>query len=181
MQTEPHTVAELARAIRTRTRTAELATRRCLEAIADRNPSLNAFITVCADDALARARQADADIAAGRDRGPLHGVPISLKDLFDVAGVRTTAASRVRARHIAHTDATIVQRLRTAGAVVVGKNNLHEFALGTTNEDSAFGPARHPLDMNRSPGGSSGGSAAAVLAGMAARCEYRPPPAASSA
>jgi len=167
MHAEPHTIAELARALETRELTAERATSLCLDAIADRNPALNAFITVLADEARAQARQADAEIAAGRYRSPLHGVPISLKDLFDVAGVSTTAASRVRTNHVARTDAAIVQRLRAAGAVFVGKNNLHEFALGTTNEDSAFGPARHPLDVNRSPGGSSGGSAAAVLAGMA--------------
>lgn len=167
MPAETHTIAQLARAIESRRVTAEAATTQCLDAIADRNPSLNAFITVLADAALAAARQADAEIAAGRYRGPLHGVPISLKDLFDVAGVGTTAASRVRANHVAQSDATVVRRLRAAGAIFVGKNNLHEFALGTTNEDSAFGPARHPLDPNRSPGGSSGGSAAAVLAGMA--------------
>ena len=167
MHAEPHTIAELARALKTRELTAEIATERCLEKIASGNASLNAFITVLADEARAQARQADAEIAAGRYRGPLHGVPISLKDLVDVAGVCTTAASRVRARHVADTDATIVQRLSAAGSVFVGKNNLHEFALGTTNEDSAFGPARHPLDVHRSPGGSSGGSAAAVLAGMA--------------
>ena len=162
-----HTIVQLARAIESRRVTAEAATTQCLDAIADRNQSLNAFITVFADEALAAARQADAEIAAGRYRGPLHGVPISLKDLFDVAGVATTAASRVRANHVATSDATVVKRLRAAGAIFVGKNNLHEFALGTTNEDSAFGPARHPQDPNRSPGGSSGGSAAAVLAGMA--------------
>ena len=162
-----HTIAQLAHAIESRRVTAEAATTQCLDAIADKNPSLNAFITVFAEEALADARQADAEIAAGRYRGPLHGVPVSLKDLFDVAGVATTAASRVRANHVARSDATVVKRLRAAGAVFIGKNNLHEFALGTTNEDSAFGPARHPLDPSRSPGGSSGGSAAAVLAGMA--------------
>jgi aspartyl-tRNA(Asn)/glutamyl-tRNA(Gln) amidotransferase subunit A len=94
-------------------------------------------------------------------------VPISLKDLIDLDGVPTTAASRVRIGHRAAADATIVTRLRRAGAVIVGKTNLHEFALGTTNEDSAFGPARHPLDPSRSPGGSSGGSAVSVAAGMA--------------
>lgn len=167
MHAEPHTVAELARALEARALSAELATERCLDAIADRNPSLNAFITVFGDGALRQAREADAEIAAGRYRGPLHGVPISLKDLIDVRGAPTTAASRVREGHVARTDATIVRRLRAAGAVVVGKTNLHEFALGTTNEDSAFGPARHPLDPSRSPGGSSGGSAASVLADMA--------------
>ena len=167
MPAEAQTIGDLARSIESRQVTAEAATTQCLGAIGHRNPSLNAFITVFADEALAAARRADAEIAAGRYRGPLHGVPVSLKDLFDVAGTATTAASRVRAAHIARSDAIVVQRLRAAGAIVVGKNNLHEFALGTTNEDSAYGPARHPLDPSRSPGGSSGGSAAAVLAGMA--------------
>jgi aspartyl-tRNA(Asn)/glutamyl-tRNA(Gln) amidotransferase subunit A len=166
MAAETHTIAQLARLIEARQVTAEAVTTQCLDAIEQRNPSLNAFITVFADEALAAAHRADAEIAAGRYRGPLHGVPISLKDLFDVAGTATTAASRVRANHVAPSDAIVVHRLRTAGAIFVGKNNLHEFALGTTNEDSAFGPARHPRDLNRSPGGSSGGSAAAVLADM---------------
>jgi aspartyl-tRNA(Asn)/glutamyl-tRNA(Gln) amidotransferase subunit A len=164
---EPRTIVELAQAFRTGRLTAAAATERCLDRIARLNASLNAFIAVFADEALAQARQADAEFASGRDRGPLHGVPISLKDLFDVAGVATTAGSRVRADHVAHADAAIVGRLRAAGAVFVGKNNLHEFGLGPTNEDSAFGPARHPRDPSRSPGGSSGGSAAAVLGEMA--------------
>jgi aspartyl-tRNA(Asn)/glutamyl-tRNA(Gln) amidotransferase subunit A len=167
MLAEPRTIAELAGALETRKLTASRITDRCLATIEPRNSALNAFITVLADAARAQARQADAEIDAGRYRGPLHGIPISIKDIIDIAGVPTTAASRVRAGHVAETDSTVVRRLREAGAVLVGKNNLHEFALGTTNEDSAFGPARHPLDENRSPGGSSGGSAAAVAAGMA--------------
>ena len=167
MPADPQTIAELARALRTGQVTSERVTARCLETIADVNPSLNAFIEVFGDAARTQARQADAEIAGGRWRGPLHGVPVSLKDIIDVAGERTTAASRVRAHHVAREDAVVVQRLRASGAILVGKNNLHEFALGTTNEDSAFGPARHPQDVTRSPGGSSGGSAAAVRAGMA--------------
>jgi len=167
MPAEPRTIAELARALQARELTAKAITERCLSAIAERNPSLNAFITVLSDAAREQARRADADIEAGRYRGPLHGVPVSLKDLIDLNGTATTAASRVRQGHIATTDATIVTRLREAGAVLIGKTNLHEFALGTTNEDSAFGAARHPLDPSRSPGGSSGGSAASVLADMA--------------
>jgi aspartyl-tRNA(Asn)/glutamyl-tRNA(Gln) amidotransferase subunit A len=164
---DPGTIVELGRALTAGRTTAERATEDCLQAIAAQNASLNAFIRVLADEALAGARQADADLAAGRSRGPLHGVPISLKDLIDMRGIPTTAASRVREGHVAAADATVVARLRAAGAVIVGKTNLHEFALGTTNEDSAFGPARHPLDPSRSPGGSSGGSAASVVAGMA--------------
>ncbi len=163
----PSTIEGLADAFRSRQLTSEQVTAHCLRIIEARNPALNAFIDVFADEALQQARDADADMGRGRYRGPLHGVPVALKDLIDVAGRRTTAASHVRDRHVADRDATIVSRLRDAGAVLIGKNNLHEFALGTTNEDSAFGPARHPADPARSPGGSSGGSAAAVAAGMA--------------
>ena len=167
MSAEARTIADLARALRAREATAEAITEHALQQIADRNPSINAFITVLADQAITQARAADRELAAGRDRGPLHGVPISLKDIIDATGIPTTAASRVRQGHVAREDAEVVKRLRAAGAVFVGKTNLHEFALGTTNEDSAYGPVRHPLDPNRSPGGSSGGSAASVLADMA--------------
>lgn len=139
----------------------------CLDAIDRRNAELNAFITVLHDEALADARQADREREAGLSRGPLHGVPISLKDLFDLQGTPTTAASKVRAGHRAAADAPVVARLREAGAIFIGKCNLHEFAFGTTNEESAYGPARNPHDPSRSPGGSSGGSAASVVAGMA--------------
>lgn len=167
MAAERRTIAQLAQALRSRDITAAAVTDQCLAVIHDRNPLLNAFITVFADSARGDARRADDEISAGRYRGPLHGVPISLKDLIDVKGTPTTAASRVREGHVASADAPVVMRLREAGAVLIGKTNLHEFALGTTNEDSAFGPARHPLDPARSPGGSSGGSAASVLAEMA--------------
>jgi aspartyl-tRNA(Asn)/glutamyl-tRNA(Gln) amidotransferase subunit A len=167
MSAEPRTIAQLAEALRSRELTAAAVTNQCLAVIAERNAALNAFITVLADTALEEARRADQEIAAGRYRGPLHGVPISVKDLIDVKGAPTTAASRVREGQVAAADAPVVTRLREAGAVIIGKTNLHEFALGTTNEDSAFGPARHPLDPSRSPGGSSGGSAASVLAEMA--------------
>jgi aspartyl-tRNA(Asn)/glutamyl-tRNA(Gln) amidotransferase subunit A len=167
MSAEPRTIADVARALRERTATAEAITERCLERIAERDTSINAFITVLAEQARGRAQEADREIRAGLSRGPLHGVPVSLKDIIDVRGIATTAASRVRAEHVAQRDATIVKRLREAGAVIIGKTNLHEFAFGTTNEDSAFGPVRHPSDPSRSPGGSSGGSAASVLADMA--------------
>src|SRR5687768_177018 len=167
MGAEPQTIAEVSRALGAREISAEAVTSRCLDRITERNPSINAFITVLAEQALAQARQVDAEIARGRYRGPLHGVPISLKDIIDLRGVPTTAASRVRDGHAAGDDAVVVARLREAGAIFIGKANLHEFAFGTTNEDSAFGPVLHPLDPNRSPGGSSGGSAASVLDGMA--------------
>jgi aspartyl-tRNA(Asn)/glutamyl-tRNA(Gln) amidotransferase subunit A len=141
-------------------------TEQCLTAIEALNPTLNAFITVTADEALAQADHADKEIAAGRRIGPLHGIPISLKDLIDQKGVRTSAGSLVRKDHLAAHDAVVTRRLRAAGAVFVGKTNLHEFAFGTTSEDSGFGPVRNPHDSSRSPGGSSGGSAAAVASGM---------------
>jgi aspartyl-tRNA(Asn)/glutamyl-tRNA(Gln) amidotransferase subunit A len=167
MAAEPHTIAQLARALQARETTSEAVTERCLGRITEHNQAFNAFITVFAEEAREQARAADREIVAGRYRGPLHGVPISLKDLLDLRGITTTAASNVRKGHVAPADAPAVAHLREAGAVFVGKCNLHEFAFGTTNEDSAFGPARHPVDMNRSPGGSSGGSAISVSTGMA--------------
>ncbi len=139
----------------------------CLSRIEADNARLNAFILVTADEARTAAKRCDLELANGIDRGPLHGVPISVKDLFDVKGTVTTAGSRVRDGLVAREDAEVVAQLRRAGAVVIGKTNLHEFALGTTNEDSAFGAAHHPLDDTRSPGGSSGGSAISVATGMA--------------
>lgn len=145
---------------------AERLTEDALEVIAAHNPRLNAFITVTAEAALAAAHEADREMAAGRSRGPLHGLPISIKDLIDIAGLPTTAGSKLRDGLVAASDAPTVARLREAGAVFVGKTNLHEFAFGTTSEDSGWGPARHPIDDSRSPGGSSGGSAIAVATGM---------------
>jgi aspartyl-tRNA(Asn)/glutamyl-tRNA(Gln) amidotransferase subunit A len=167
MSADTRTIAELARALQARETSAEIVTRACLARIDERNPAVNAFITVLTDQAIAAAVEADREIAQGRHRGPLHGVPVSLKDLIDVEGLPTTAASRVRAGHVAARDAVTAARLRHAGAIIVGKTNLHEFAFGTTSEDSAFGPVRHPLDPGRSAGGSSGGSAASVADGMA--------------
>lgn len=167
MSAEPRTLAEVGRLLQTKAVTAEAITEGCLARITERNRTLNAFIAVLVDEALAQAREADQEIAAGRYRGPLHGVPISLKDIIDLRNASTTAASRVRDGHVARRDATVVGRLRDAGAIFIGKTNLHEFALGTTNEDSAYGPVLHPFDSTRSPGGSSGGSAASVLDGMA--------------
>lgn len=163
----PHTIAALGLAIRAGQTSAEAVTQHCLDQIRKRDGHINAFIHVATEEALAQARHADRELRAGHDRGPLHGVPISFKDLVDIHGMATTAASRVRRGHLAGADAEVTRRLREAGAVFIGKANLHEFAFGTTNEDSAYGPVRHPLDDTRSPGGSSGGSAASVLAGMA--------------
>jgi aspartyl-tRNA(Asn)/glutamyl-tRNA(Gln) amidotransferase subunit A len=161
------TIDDFGRRLRAREWTSAQIVEACLARIAADQNRLNAFISVMADEARRDAAAADRELSAGRDRGPLHGVPISVKDLFDVKGMPTTAASRVREGHVAANDAPAIARLREAGAIVVGKTNLHEFAFGTTNEDSAFGPARHPVDPSRSPGGSSGGSAVSVAAGMA--------------
>jgi aspartyl-tRNA(Asn)/glutamyl-tRNA(Gln) amidotransferase subunit A len=163
----PPTLETLGRDLRSGATTAAAIAQSCLANIDRSNGALNAFILTMADEARRQARQADEELASGRDRGPLHGMPISLKDLLDVEGTRTTAASLVREHHVAAGTAVVVSRLREAGAVIIGKTNLHEFAFGTTNEDSGFGAARHPLDHSRSPGGSSGGSAVSVLAGMA--------------
>src|SRR6476620_6108020 len=161
------TIEEFGRRFRAREVTSAQVTEACLQRIEADNPRLNAFILVMADDARQQARDADRQLAAGTDLGPLHGVPISVKDLYDIRGTATTAASRVREGHVARRDAPTIAHLRQAGAVFVGKTNLHEFAFGTTNEDSACGPARNPVDPARSPGGSSGGSAVSVKTGMA--------------
>src|SRR5687768_3248822 len=137
-----------------------------LERIAELNPTLNAFIAIFEAEAMQQAHALDEELRQGRPRGPLHGRTISIKDLIDVKGFPTTAASHVRAGHVAKSDATLVTRLREAGAILIGKTNLHEFALGTTSDESAFGAVHNPHDPSRSPGGSSGGSAAAVAAEM---------------
>jgi Asp-tRNA(Asn)/Glu-tRNA(Gln) amidotransferase A subunit family amidase len=137
-----------------------------LAAIEQHNARTNAFILVDRDGARAAAKALDDESARGIDRGPLHGMPISIKDLIDIAGQPTTAGSRVRDGHIAEEVAPIISRLRAAGAVLIGKTNIHEFALGPTSDESAFGPVLNPHDTTRVAGGSSGGSAAAVATGM---------------
>jgi aspartyl-tRNA(Asn)/glutamyl-tRNA(Gln) amidotransferase subunit A len=138
----------------------------CLSRIEQLNPTINAFITVTHESALAQAREAEAEIAAGNWRGPLHGIPIGLKDLIDTAGVKTTCGSALFADRVPIEDAEIVKRLKDAGAVLIGKQNMQEFAWGGTSTSSHFGPVRNPWDPNRIAGGSSGGSAAAVATGM---------------
>lgn len=139
-------------------------TQECLSRIDRLNGKLNAFITVTAESALAEARAAEAEIQRGHSKGPLHGVPIALKDIVDTAGLRTTAASGLFKDRIPTEDAEVVRRLKAAGAVFLGKLNLHEFAYGGSSVISFFGPVRNPWDLTRSTGGSSGGSAAAVAA-----------------
>jgi aspartyl-tRNA(Asn)/glutamyl-tRNA(Gln) amidotransferase subunit A len=141
-------------------------TRDCLARIASQDPILNAFITVTADSAIADAYVAEAEIKEGRWRGPLHGIPIAIKDIIDVAGVPTTAASNIFKDRIASEDAEVVTRLKKAGAILLGKQNLHEFAYGGSSVISAFGPVRNARNPEHIAGGSSGGSATAVAAGM---------------
>jgi len=141
-------------------------TQSCLDRIAQIGSRILAFISVDANGALEQARLAEAEIDAGKWRGPLHGVPIAIKDLVDVAGLKTTAASRVFEDRVASRDADVVRRLKQAGAVVLGKTNLHEFAFGGSGVISAYGPVANPWDTQRTTGGSSSGSAAAVAAGM---------------
>jgi aspartyl-tRNA(Asn)/glutamyl-tRNA(Gln) amidotransferase subunit A len=141
-------------------------TRACLDRIAKLNPALNVFITVTAESALAEARAAEIEISRGEWRGPLHGIPVALKDLIDTAGTRTTAASGLYQNRVPAEDAEVVHRLRQAGAVILGKNNLHEFAYGGSSLVSFFGDVHNPWNTEHVAGGSSGGSAAAVAAGL---------------
>ena len=141
-------------------------TRACLQRIEERDPSLNAFITVTAEAALGQARTAEKEILGGNWRGPLHGIPIGLKDLIDTAGFPTTAASELYKHRIPIQSADVVLRLEEAGAVFLGKQNLHEFAYGGSSMISAFGEVHNPRHPAYIAGGSSGGSAAAVGAGM---------------
>jgi aspartyl-tRNA(Asn)/glutamyl-tRNA(Gln) amidotransferase subunit A len=140
--------------------------RACLDRIAAVNPALNAFNLVDAERALSRAQTVDRRRAEGSTLGPLAGVPIALKDNINVRGMRTTASSRILERFVPPYDATVVRHLENAGAIIVGKTNCDEFAMGSSTENSAFGPVRNPWALDRIPGGSSGGSAAAV----ASRC-----------
>lgn len=132
------------------------------------NPMVNAYVTVTAEAALANARVLEAEIARGRYRSPLHGIPIGLKDVIDTRGVRTTAGSKILADRVPDADATVATRLQSAGAILLGKTNTHEFAYGVTTTNPHFGPTRNPWNLGYIPGGSSGGSGAAVAASLAA-------------
>jgi aspartyl-tRNA(Asn)/glutamyl-tRNA(Gln) amidotransferase subunit A len=160
------TIQQLSRQIRDRAISPVELTRDCLARIEHLNPKLNAFITVLADSALDQARRAEQEIHSGNYRGLLHGIPIGLKDLIDTAGTRTTAASGVFKDRIPTEDAEVVRRLRAAGAIILGKQNLHEFAYGGSSMISFFGEIHNPWDTSRVAGGSSGGSAASVAAGL---------------
>ena len=139
---------------------------RCLERIRKFNPVLNVFITVLEEDALKQAAERESELRAGYYRGPLHGIPVSLKDIIYVGGVRCTAGSKILSNHVAPYDATVTKKLKEAGAVLIGTNNLHEFASGVTSINPHYGPVRNPWNTEYIAGGSSGGSAAAVAAGL---------------
>jgi aspartyl-tRNA(Asn)/glutamyl-tRNA(Gln) amidotransferase subunit A len=160
------TIVELAPRLRRKEVSPVELTRACLDRIGKLNPALNAFITVTAESALAEARNAEIEISRGEWRGPLHGIPIAIKDLIDTAGTRTTAGSELYKDRVPAKDAEVVRRLRQAGAVIVGKNNLHEFAYGGSSLVSFFGDVHNPWNEGHIAGGSSGGSAAAVAAGL---------------
>ncbi|MFZ0814633.1 MAG: amidase [Candidatus Sulfotelmatobacter sp.] len=160
------TIVELAPRLRRKEISPVELTRACLDRIEKLNLALNAFITVSADSALAEARAAETEISRGDWRGPLHGIPVALKDIIDTAGTRTTAASALLQNRVPAEDAEVVRRLRRAGAVILGKNNLHEFAYGGSSLVSFFGDVHNPRNTVHIAGGSSGGSAAAVAAGL---------------
>ena len=159
--------SEIAGAVRAGSRRARDVVEEHLARIAERDGELHAFLTVTGDDASAAADAIDRVVEGGGDPGPLAGVPIALKDNLCTRGVPTTCASRILEGWRPPYDATVVTRLRAAGAIVIGKTNLDEFAMGSSTENSAFGPTRNPHDPTRVPGGSRGGSAAAVAAGLA--------------
>jgi aspartyl-tRNA(Asn)/glutamyl-tRNA(Gln) amidotransferase subunit A len=160
------TIVEAAAALRARKVSSAELTEAALNRIAFLQEKLKAFITVMSDNARARARRADEELARGIDRGPLHGIPVAVKDVFCTKGVRTTCGSKIFAGFVPDRDAAVVEKLEAAGAVLVGKANMHELAYGITSSNPHFGYVRNPWDPHRIPGGSSGGSGAAVAAGM---------------
>ncbi len=161
-------IANLAAGLRSGASTSTLLVRNFLERIERLQPSLNAFITILADSAVRTALQRDAELAAGHDRGLLHGIPIVAKDSYDTAGIRTTVGSRLFDERVPAEDATVIRRLQAAGAILLGKTNLNEFAAGTSGTNAFYGDCRNPWDVERSPGGSSSGTAVAISAGLCA-------------
>ncbi|WP_233835698.1 amidase [Paraburkholderia sp. ZP32-5] len=162
----PQSIADAGQALRSGKYSSEELTRAYLQAIAQFQPKLNAFITITGEQALADARRLDQELKAGKDRGPLHGVPIVHKDLYDTKGVRTTVGSGFFRNRIPTDDAAVVTRLAAAGAITLGKTNMNEFAAGITGTNEFFGDIHNPWDLTRSPGGSSSGTGAAIAAGL---------------
>jgi aspartyl-tRNA(Asn)/glutamyl-tRNA(Gln) amidotransferase subunit A len=160
------TIQQAAQALRRREVSSVELTRAALDAIERLNPKLNAILLLTAEHALERAREADAELAAGRDRGALHGIPIAHNDVFCTKGVRTNCASKILGDSAPDHDAAVVEKLDAAGAVMVGKTNMHELAYGITSNNPHYGPVRNPWDTTRIPGGSSGGAGAAVASEM---------------
>jgi aspartyl-tRNA(Asn)/glutamyl-tRNA(Gln) amidotransferase subunit A len=160
------TICEAADALRSKRVSPVELTSAAISRIDRLNSTLRAFITVTAEYAMLRAREAESEMAAGRYRGPLHGIPMALKDLFAMRGVRTTSGSKVFENLVADVHSAAAERLEAAGAVILGKLNMHELAYGITSANPHYGPVRNPWDPERSPGGSSGGSGAAVAAEM---------------
>ncbi len=160
------TIAQAAEQIKERAISPTELIETCLQRIEHLNPRLNAFLSVMCDEARKEAQQATQALERGEYWGPLHGIPIGVKDLIDVRGIHTTAGSTFLAENVAQEDADVVRRLRAAGAIIVGKTHLHEYAIGATNVNPHYGPARNPWNLDYSPGGSSGGSGAAVASGM---------------
>jgi aspartyl-tRNA(Asn)/glutamyl-tRNA(Gln) amidotransferase subunit A len=162
----PWTIAGVREALQTKKISARELAKEFYAQIDRRNPELNAFLTLCPERAYAQADRVDASIAQGRALEPLAGVPVAIKDVLSTRGVRTTCGSKILENYIPAYDATAIERLEGAGAVILGKTNCDEFAMGSSNENSAYGAVRNPLAPDRVPGGSSGGSAAAVAAGL---------------
>ena len=160
------TIAQASAAIRARQISPLELTTICLQRIEAINPQINAFITLTAESALAEAHTATEEITRGNYRGPLHGIPLAIKDLFDMRGVATTAGSPLLKYNVAADDAFVVKQLREAGAIFLGKLNMHEWALGVTGVNPHFGAARNPWNTNYITGGSSSGSGAALAAGL---------------
>ncbi len=162
------TIAEQARLIHRKEVSPVEVVSSVLQQIEKLNSRVNAYITVMPEEALTAARKAEEEIASGQDRGPLHGIPVAVKDLFYTRGIRTTGGSKILKDFVPGEDATVVTRLKEAGAVIVGKTNMHEFAFGPVNTNPHFGDVHNPWDLTRVTGGSSGGSGAAVAARMGA-------------
>ena len=166
MGTHDLSIAEMGRMLRARSVTAETLARDALARIAGRNDTLHAFVLVTEERALADARRADSELRAGPDRGPLHGVPYALKDIYDTAGIRTTCHSKLRVDHVPLEDSAAAARLREAGGVLLGKLATHEFAIGGPSFDLPFPPARNPWNPDHVTGGSSSGSGTAIASRM---------------